>query len=49
MSKVELDDDAGHLPDIIWEDLLRELAEYRKIHGHCNVPQSYSENSKLSV
>jgi hypothetical protein len=49
MSEVELDDEADHLPGSIWEDLLRELAEYRKIRGHCNVPQSYSENSKLSV
>jgi predicted chitinase len=30
-----------------WEDRLRELADYRKIHGHCNVPQNYSENTKL--
>jgi hypothetical protein len=30
-----------------WEDRLSELANYRKIHGHCNVPQKYSENSKL--
>jgi hypothetical protein len=30
-----------------WEDRLGELADYRKIHGHCNVPRSYSENSKL--
>jgi transposase-like protein len=31
-----------------WEDRLSELAEYRKIHGHCNVPRSYSENVKLA-
>jgi hypothetical protein len=30
-----------------WEDRLSELANYRKIHGHCNVPIRYSENSKL--
>jgi hypothetical protein len=30
------------------EDRLSELADYRKIHGHCNVPHSYSENSKLA-
>jgi hypothetical protein len=29
------------------EGHLSELAEYRKIHGHCNVPRNYSENSKL--
>jgi hypothetical protein len=31
-----------------WEDLLSDLADYRKIHGHCSVPQNYSENSQLS-
>jgi hypothetical protein len=30
-----------------WEDRLSELAEYRKIHGNCNVPYNYSENPKL--
>jgi hypothetical protein len=32
-----------------WTDLLSELAEYRKIHGHCNVPRGYSENTKLAT
>ena len=31
-----------------WEDRLSELAEYRKIRGHCNVPQRCSEYTKLS-
>jgi hypothetical protein len=31
-----------------WNDRLSELADYRKIQGHCNVPQKYSENSKLA-
>jgi hypothetical protein len=31
-----------------WEDRLRELADYCKEHGHCNVPTSYSENVKLA-
>jgi hypothetical protein len=30
-----------------WEDRLSELAEYRKIHGNCNVPHEYSANAKL--
>jgi hypothetical protein len=34
-------------PRPCWEDRLSELAEYRKIHGHCNVPERYSENIKL--
>jgi hypothetical protein len=32
-----------------WADRLSELAEYRKIHGHCNVPYNYSENAKLAT
>jgi hypothetical protein len=32
----------------IWEERLRELTDYRKIHGHCNVPWNYSENAKLA-
>jgi hypothetical protein len=32
-----------------WEDRLSELADYRKIHGHCNVPKSASENPKLGI
>jgi hypothetical protein len=31
----------------LWEDRLSQLADYRKVHGHCNVPQSCSENPKL--
>jgi hypothetical protein len=31
-----------------WEDRLSELSNYRKTRGHCNVPQNYSENTKLS-
>jgi hypothetical protein len=30
-----------------WEDRLSELADYRKLHGHCNVPHKYSENAEL--
>jgi hypothetical protein len=31
-----------------WEDCLSELADYRKIHGHCNVPRSDSESTQLA-
>jgi hypothetical protein len=31
-----------------WEERLGELADYRKIHGNCNVPRKYSENLKLA-
>jgi hypothetical protein len=34
---------------VAWEDRLSELAHYRKIHGHCNVPNRYSENPKLGT
>jgi hypothetical protein len=30
------------------EDRLSELADYRKIHGHCNVPQHYIKNTNLA-
>jgi hypothetical protein len=30
-----------------WEDRLSELADYRKIHGHCNVPKRYIENIQM--
>jgi hypothetical protein len=32
-----------------WVACLSELADYSKIHGHCNVPRSYSENTKLGA
>jgi hypothetical protein len=31
----------------VLEDRLSELADYRKIHGHCNVPANYNENTQL--
>jgi hypothetical protein len=34
---------------VAWEDRLSELADYHKIHGHCNVPRNYSENTKLGM
>jgi hypothetical protein len=32
----------------VWEIRLSELADYRKTHGHCNVPYNYSKNAKLA-
>jgi hypothetical protein len=32
----------------IWEVRLSELADYRNIQGHCNVPAGYSKNTKLA-
>jgi hypothetical protein len=40
-------DDGGDLSASSWEDRFSELTDYHRIHGHCNVPQCYSENSKL--
>jgi hypothetical protein len=37
----------SHATPATWEDRLNELASYRKIHGHCNIPRSYNENNKL--
>jgi hypothetical protein len=32
-----------------WEDQLSELADYWKIHGHCNVPKNYSKNAQAEL
>jgi hypothetical protein len=40
---------ADDLPDPFWKDRLSELADYHKMHGHCNVPVKYSENTKLGT
>jgi hypothetical protein len=42
------DDDDGNSSGPLWEVRFGELADYRKIHGHCNVPQRFSENAKLA-
>jgi hypothetical protein len=39
--------DDGDLSGSSWEKRLNELADYHKIHGHCNVPRNYNENTKL--
>jgi hypothetical protein len=39
----------SHGATCTWKDRLRELGDYRKIHGHCNVPCRYSENAKLGT
>jgi hypothetical protein len=31
-----------------WGDGLSDLADYHEIHGHCNLPQRYSGNTKLA-
>jgi hypothetical protein len=33
-----------------WDDRLSELADFRKVHGHCNATtKNYSENTKLGT
>jgi hypothetical protein len=32
-----------------WAERLNELADFRKIYMHCNVPSNYSENSQLAT
>ena len=32
-----------------WEEMFGALNEYKKIHGHCNVPRIWLENKQLSV
>jgi hypothetical protein len=51
-SKAQLLDDNGGddevvLSDSSWKDRFSELADHHRIHGHCNVPSRYSENTKL--
>jgi hypothetical protein len=50
--EAQIDDDdecdGADLPASSWEVRLSELAEYRALHGNCNVPKGYSENSKLA-
>jgi hypothetical protein len=45
---VSLDFQWRHSVGSVWGDTLSELADYREIHVHCNVPQKRcSEQSKL--
>jgi len=32
-----------------WEEMFAALCKYRTKHGHCNVPQNYSENLALGT
>ena len=32
-----------------WERRFRELDEFKRLHGHCDVPQNYSENTSLGT
>jgi hypothetical protein len=47
LSRIQALESLGFEWDCYWEDRLNELADYREIHGHCNVPKNYSDNTKL--
>ena len=52
-AQLNADDDAvnavfGDPSEAAWDGRFRELADYRKVEGHCNVPKRYSENKKLA-
>ena len=33
----------------VWEIRRQELEEYKRVHGHCNVPSRYAENPQLAA
>jgi hypothetical protein len=35
------------LPDKTWEDFYQDLLDFKREHGHVNVPQMYPQNRKL--
>jgi hypothetical protein len=39
----------GRRQELNWNERLSELANYRDIHGHCNVPTNYSQNKSLGT
>lgn len=52
LDRIKMLDDIGFVWDLqktTWEKRLNELIEYRKLHGHCNLPGSYSPNKALGT
>ena len=37
------------IQDEAWEEMFRQVEEFKEAHGHCNVPPHYEENPKLGV
>ncbi len=35
--------------DVLWEEMFKELFEFKKAYGHCNIPKEWPENSKLAA
>ena len=32
-----------------WEERLKELKDFKDMHGHCRVPKTYAENPQLAI
>ncbi|CAJ1968165.1 unnamed protein product [Cylindrotheca closterium] len=50
--RVKALEDAGFIWDshsALWEERLNELKAYRQVHGHSNVPSTYTANAQLST
>jgi hypothetical protein len=35
--------------DLLWEERLNDLKQYKEMHGDCNVPSNYSPNPSLAI
>jgi hypothetical protein len=35
--------------DATWDEMFTALIDFKKTHGHCNVPQKWSQNMKLGI
>ncbi|CAJ1967312.1 unnamed protein product [Cylindrotheca closterium] len=50
--RVKALEDAGFIWDshsALWEERLNELKAYRRVHGHSNVPSTFTANAQLST
>merc|ERR1712025_1360368 len=50
--RVEALDEAGFVWDshkAVWSERYEELKQFRKVHGHCNVPSRYQANHQLAI
>jgi hypothetical protein len=35
--------------ELAWEEMFASLADYKRIHGHCNVPDKWQDNPRLGI
>jgi len=50
--RVQALDEAGFVWDshkAVWSERYEELKQFRKVHGHCNVPSRYQANHQLAI